>query len=122
MTGVNATWRELNDEWPWSRVTRAHDTIVTNRYHAAFPTAFLHSTFIAANLPKGRRGPKPHDLMLPGSVPAALRQADAVAAPYSASIIDAFTLARRLGMTGNAHLAAFGTNELRASGWMRGES
>lgn len=117
---AGVTWHELDEVWPWSRVIRAHETVTRNRYYAAYPIAALQATYIAAHLPKGRRGPKPHELMLPGAIPAALRT-PATQAVYSPAVVRAFTLARHLGFTSNAHLNAFGTNELRASGWGRTE-
>lgn len=122
MTGLAATWTELDEVWPWSRVLRAHDAIVYQRYYAAYPLASLHSTFIQANLPKGKRAPKPHRLILPGALPRELRDTTTAKAVYSQGVVRAFALARRLGFTGNAHLSAFGTNELRASGWGREDS
>lgn len=122
MTGMKVEWDDLDEVWPWSRVLAAHETIVRARYYHAHPTAFLHSTFIAANLKKGRKAPRPDDLILPGALPPEIRNRNTKAkAVYSPGVVRAFTLARSLGFTGNAHLAAFGTNELRASGWMRGE-
>lgn len=122
MAGMSVTWTELDETWPWSRVLRAHDAVVEARYYAAHPAAYLHSSFIAANIKKGRKAPAPTDLILPGALPPELRrEAAAAEAVYSSRIVEAFTLARSLGFTGNAHLAAFGTSELRASGWMRGE-
>lgn len=123
MTAMSVTWDELDEVWPWSRVLRAHESVVTARYYHAHPTAFLHATYISANLKKGRKAPKPHELILPGALPPELRREHAPAeAVYSTEIIQAFTLARSLGFTGNAHLSAFGTNELRASGWGREEA
>lgn len=122
MTGMTVTWEDLDERWPWSRVLAAHETITRARYHHAHPIAFLHSTFIAANLKKGRKAPEPEDLILPGAIPPEIRnRATRSKAVYSAGIVRAFTLARTLGFTGNAHLAAFGTDELRASGWTRGD-
>lgn len=123
MTTMSVTWRELDEQWPWSRVLTAHDAVTRQRYHHAHPVAFLHSSFISANLKKGRKAPRPDDLILPGALPPEIRNRNTKAkAVYSPGVVRAFTLARSLGFTGNAHLAAFGTNELRASGWMRGES
>lgn len=118
MAAMTATWTELNDVWPWSRVNRAHAAVVKKRYYDAHPTAYLHSTFISANIKKGKKAPSPHALILPGAIPPELRQQTTRAeAVYSLEIVQAFTLARALGFTGNAHLSAFGTQELRASGW-----
>lgn len=122
MTGVPVTWVELDEVWPWSRVLRAHDAVTRARYHHAHPIAFLHSSYISANIKKGRKAPKPSELILPGALPPEIRQHDMwTKAVYSPEVVAAFTLARSLGFTGNAHLAAFGTDELRASGWMRGD-
>lgn len=122
MTGMKVEWDDLDEVWPWSRVLAAHETIVRARYYHAHPVAFLHSSFISANLKKGRKAPRPDDLILPGALPPEIRNRNTKAkAVYSPGVVRAFTLARSLGFTGNAHLAAFGTNELRASGWMRGE-
>ena len=123
MTAMSVSWVELDAVWPWSRVLRAHDAVVRSRYYHAHPVAYLHSSFIAANIKKGRKAPRPDDLILPGALPPELKRDRSKAeAVYTPEIVAAFTLARSLGMTGNAHLAAFGTDELRASGWMRGES
>lgn len=122
MGEMTVTWDDLDSVWPWSRVLAAHETVQRKRYHHALPIAHLHSTFISAHLPKGKRAPTPHDLLLPGALPPELREAPAATASkavYSPGVVRAFTLARSLGFTGNAHLAAFGTNELRASGWGR---
>lgn len=121
MTGMTVTWTELDELWPWSRVLTAHESVIRARYYHAYQTASLQATYISANLKKGRRAPKPHELILPGALPPELRTATTTKAVYSDGVVRAFTLARSLGFTGNAHLAAFGTNELRASGWMRGE-
>lgn len=122
MTAMSVTWDVLDEVWPWSRVLAAHDAVTRARYYHAHPVAFLHSTYISANLKKGRKAPKPHELILPGALPPELREKTSTAkAVYSAGIVAAFTLARTLGFTGNAHLAAFGADELRASGWTRGD-
>lgn len=122
MTGMKVEWEDLDEVWPWSRVLTAHEAVTRARYHHAHPIAFLHSTFIAANLKKGRKAPKPEDLILPGAIPPEIRNRNTRSkAVYSSGIVRAFTLARALGFTGNAHLAAFGTDELRASGWTRGD-
>lgn len=122
MAAMSASWRDLDEVWPWSRVLRAHEAVVRQRYYHAHPTAYLHSSFIAANIKKGRKAPKPTDLILPGALPPELkRETSRAEAVYSERIVAAFTLARSLGLTGNAHLAAFGTDELRASGWTRGD-
>lgn len=121
MAAMTVSWLELDELWPWSRVLRAHDAVTRQRYYHAHPTAYLHSTFISANLKKGRRPPKAEALILPGALPPEIRQRDSkTKAVYSREVVAAFTFARSLGFTGNAHLAAFGTVELRASGWTRG--
>lgn len=116
-SGMMVSWEELDEVWPWSRVLEAHDAVTRARYYQAHPIAYLHSTYISANLKRGRRRPKPNELMLPTIIPPEVMYSPQAEAVYSDGIVEAFTLARSLGFTGNAHLAAFGTEELRASGW-----
>src|SRR5690606_9695823 len=107
MAVMAVTWTELDAVWPWSRVLRAHEAVVRQRYYHAHPIAYFHASFIAANLKKGRKPPRATDLILPGALPAELRRETARAeAVYSPEVVRAFTLARSLGFTGNAHLAA----------------
>lgn len=121
--GMAVTWRELDEEWPWSRVLRAYEAVQRRRFYDAHPVAYLHASFITANSKKGRKPPRATDLILPGALPTELRRETARAeAVYSPEVVRAFTLARSLGFTGNAHLAAFGVDELRASGWGREEA
>lgn len=124
MAGISVSWHELDAVWPWARVLKAREALAVRRYHEAYPTAALQATFIAVNAKPTAVTPMPEDLLLPGALPLPLLQKRAAQAErrgiYSARIVDAFTLARALGFTGNAHLAAFGTRELRASGWEAG--
>lgn len=121
--GMAVTWRELDEEWPWSRVLRAHEAVQRRRFYDAHPVAYLHSSYIAAHLKKGHRPPRVLDLIHPAALPLSIREAEKRAEPvFSAEVVAAFTLARSLGLTGNAHLAAFGVDELRASGWGREEA
>lgn len=121
--GMAVTWRELDEEWPWSRVLRAYEAVQRRRFYDAHPVAYLHSSYIAAHLKKGKTPPTPEDLILPAALPSDVRRRLRGAEPvYSPEVVAAFTLARSLGLTGNAHLAAFGVDELRASGWGREEA
>ena len=120
MGTLNVTWDELDILWPWSRVLDAYDSVVRQRYYHSYPIAYLHATYLGANLKKGKKVPNPHQLMLPQAIPPEVLKASLVEAPYSLSIVNAFSAARSLGFTSNAHLAAFGTDELRASGWSPG--
>lgn len=118
MAVMAVTWDELDAVWPWSRVLRAHEAVVRRRYYEAHPVAYLHSSYISTHLKKGKRAPKATDLILPGALPPEIRSPRAETV-YTPGVVAAFTLARSLGLTGNAHLAAFGVDELRASGWGR---
>lgn len=123
MTVMSVGWGELNDVWPWSRVRKAHEKVLEARFYSAYPTASLHSTFIASKAGAKHRGktPRPVDLLLPGAAPSSVLRHEGRGGEvvYSPAVVAAFTLARELGFTSSAHLAVFDTTKLRASGWGR---
>ena len=43
MSGMTASWDELYERWPWSRVLAAHEAVQRKRYYDAHPIAFLSS-------------------------------------------------------------------------------
>src|SRR5699024_2095101 len=112
MANLSASWDELNDVWPWKRVLTASEVITVERFTAAYPTTMLHASFLSAHGAKNVRWQE----WLP---PSANSNSDyTVLDPvYGVSFMIAFNLAWHLQLASNAALSAFGTRELRVSGW-----
>lgn len=112
---MTVTWSEVNDEWPWSRVLRALDVLTWERNIAAHTGSIHAAAFLNAHRAKGSPPVAARSLLHPSANPWA--DQDAAEAPYSEAVIAAFEVAFARRLTGNATLATFGMNELRASGF-----
>lgn len=113
MTRITASWDELNDVWPWSRVLAAVEAARWRAYEHAYPVTQLTAYYLHVHKAKGASVPSLTDLLLPSANPFARREKPV----YTRGVIRAFNEAFARKLTGNAHLATFGTRELRASGW-----
>lgn len=112
---MHVTWKEVNDEWPWSRVLRALDVLTRERHIAAHTPSILTAAFLNVHRAKGTAAFTARDVLHPAANPFA--GDEGVEAPYSEAVVAAFELAFARKLTGNAALSAFGIRELRASGF-----
>lgn len=115
MTTLTVTWDELDNVWPWRRVLAAEERARWAKFEAAYPATLVATMYANANRGKGQSARSITDFLLPSVQidPPAKRRGEAT---YTKSVIEAFNEAYARGVTGNAHLVAFGLNELRASG------
>lgn len=110
---MNASWDELNTEWPWSRVMRALKTITYKLYELSYPSALLTHAYLNVHRATGASAVDFERVLLPSANPFAKREPPV----YTEGVIRAFNEAFRRRLTSNAHLSAYGVKELRASGW-----
>lgn len=110
---MTASWDELNDVWPWRRVMRALKTVTFKLYELSHPSALLAHAYVNVHRAKGAPPVDFERVLLPSANPFA-KPSQPV---YTETVIRAFNEAFRRRLTSNAHLSAYGTKELRASGW-----
>lgn len=111
-----ASYEELNEVWPWSRVTSFYDRIVERNFTRAYPHYEAMALQINMNRRQGAQALKTVSIMPDFLLPERLRDPSRGTARYSGLLVGAFEHALKLGHVSNGLLAALHTPDLRASG------